>query len=200
MAVGGGFGCEELWLVEHVIVYVRARETHALIYLSLWKNSHVYMSPSNKYHTVFCAHEGEAERIWSSMVGLPPRTLFPFDFLFFFLIIFQFLQGGKAALLHSRNISMASLRLMGLANLLLLLNPVTAVMEYGYIGPTPTSFGLVGIQSMAPRPTRPPNMDENNGELRKRRLPDSIYSRIPKSWCAFVNGDTGEYEAHSLVL
>ncbi|MCJ1342838.1 hypothetical protein MMC31_001027 [Peltigera leucophlebia] len=85
---------------------------------------------------------------------------------------------------------MASLRLMGLANLLLLLNPVTAVMEYGYIGPTPTSFGLVGIQSMAPRPTRPPNMDENNGELRKRRLPDSIYSRIPKSWCAFVNGDT----------
>lgn len=98
------------------------------------------------------------------------------------------------------NIPMASMRLMGFTNLLLLFNLAAAAMGRGYIGPTPTSGDLVKIQiqSMAPRPTRLPSMDENTEELRKR-LPDSINSRIPKSWCAFVNGDFGKSEDHFLL-
>ena len=91
---------------------------------------------------------------------------------------------------------MASIHLIGFINLLLLINPATAAMAYGYIGPTSTTVGSVGIQIMAPRPTRPPSIDENIGELRKRRLPDSIYSRIPASWCGFVNGDFSKSETH----
>lgn len=133
------------------------------------------------------------------MAGLPPRTLSPFEFLVLFPL--AFLRAAKQPFFApSRKITMVPMRLMRLTNLLLLLNPAGAAMKYGYIGPTPTSFGLVGMQSMAPRPTRPPIMDENNGELRKRILPDSIYSLIPKSWCAFVNGDFGKSEAHILVV
>lgn len=95
---------------------------------------------------------------------------------------------------------MALIRLIGLTNLLLLLNLVAAAMEYGYLRPTPTSFGLVGIQSMAPRPTRPPSMDESNGELRKRGLPDSISSLVPKSWCAFIEGNFSKSEARFLAV
>lgn len=92
---------------------------------------------------------------------------------------------------------MASIPVMGFINLLLLFNPVAATVGYGFIRPTPTTVGLVEIQHMAPRPTRPPSMDEINVELRKRRLPDSIFSAIPKSWCAFLEGDFGKFEAHS---
>lgn len=92
---------------------------------------------------------------------------------------------------------MASIRVMGFMNLILLFNPVAATVEYGFIRPTPISLGLIGIQPMAPRPTRPPSIDEINGELRKRRLPDNIYSAIPDSWCAFLDGDFGKSEAHS---
>lgn len=93
------------------------------------------------------------------------------------------------------------MRLMGFTNLLLLFNLAAAAMGRGYIGPTPTSGDLVKIQiqSMAPRPTRSPSMNENIEELRKRRLPDSIYSRIPNSWCAFANGDFGKSEDHFLL-
>lgn len=95
---------------------------------------------------------------------------------------------------------MASTRLMGFTNLLLVFNLAAAAMGRGYIGPTPTSGDLVGIQiqSMAPRPTRPPSMDENTGELRKR-LPDSIYSPLPYSWCAFIDGDFGKSEDHFVL-
>lgn len=94
---------------------------------------------------------------------------------------------------------MASIRLTGFINLLLLFDPAAAAMKYGYIEPTATLVGLVGIQRMAPRPTRPPIIKESSGELRKRRLPDSIYSLIPKSWCGFIDGDFGKSEAHFLV-
>lgn len=76
--------------------------------------------------------------------------------------------------------------------LLLLFNSVAATLGDGFIRPTPTSVGLVGLLSMAPRPTRPPRIDEINGELRKRRIPDNIYCAIPNSWCAFLEGDFGE--------
>ncbi len=98
------------------------------------------------------------------------------------------------------SIAMASIRVMEFMNLLLLFNPVAATVEYGFIRPTQSSLGLVGIQPMAPRPTRPPSMDGVNGELRKRRLPDSIYSAIPDSWCAFIEGNFGKSEAHSPSL
>lgn len=94
---------------------------------------------------------------------------------------------------------MASIRNLVFMNLLLLFNLVVATLEYEFIGPTPTSVGLVGMQRMAPRPTRPPSMVEINGELRKRRLPDSILSIIPNSWCGFVEGYFGKSEAHFLV-
>lgn len=85
---------------------------------------------------------------------------------------------------------------MGFTNLLLVFNLGAAAMGRGYIGPTPTSGDLVGIQiqSMAPRPTRPPSMDENTGELRKR-----LTDGIPYSWCAFIEGDSGKSEDHFLL-
>lgn len=129
---------------------------------------------------------------WSFMAGLLTRLLFHFVLLFLLL----FLQNSKAALVCAMNIMMASMCLMRFTNLLLLFNLAAAAMGRGYIGPTPTSGDLVKIQiqSMAPRPTRSPSMDDNTEELRKRRLPDSIYSRIPKSWCAFANGNFGKSE------
>lgn len=143
------------------------------------------------------AHESEAERLWNSMTGLhtSPHPFLLFDFLFSFFSSSFFTAAKQPFLdLGISNITMASIRVKGWTNFLLLLNPVAAAMEYGYsTGHAPTSFGLVGIQSMAPRPTRPPSMDEINGELRKRRLPDSIYSLIPKSWCGFVNGDYSKF-------
>lgn len=56
----------------------------------------------------------------TELYGGPPSTLFPFNLLFLFL----FLQGSKAAISHHMNIKMVSIRLMGLTNLLLLLNYV----------------------------------------------------------------------------
>lgn len=94
---------------------------------------------------------------------------------------------------------MASIRNLVFRNLLLLFNLVAATLEYEFIGPTQTSVGLVGMQRMAPRPTRPPSMVEINGELRKRRLPDSIFSAIPNSWCGFIEGYFSKSEAHFLV-
>lgn len=133
---------------------------------------------------------------WSFIAGLLTCLLFHFVLLFLCL----FLQNSKAALGCFMNITMASISLMGFTNLLLLFNLGAAAMGRGYIGPTPTSGDLVGIQihSMAPRPTRPPSMDENTGELRKR-LTDGIYSSIPYSWCAFIHGDTGKSEDHFLL-
>lgn len=93
-------------------------------------------------------------------------------------------------------IAMASIRVIRFMDLLLLFNPVTATLGYGFIRPTRTSVGLVGIQPMAPHPTRPPSIDEINGELRKRQLP-TLYPYLPDSWCAFLEGDWGEPEVHS---
>lgn len=99
------------------------------------------------------------------------------------------------------NIAMVSRRVIGPISLLLLLlfNPAATTVGYGFIGPTPTSVGLIGIQRMAPRPTRPPRIDENNGELRKRTVPDSILSAIPPYWCGFIEGNFGKAEAHFLA-
>lgn len=158
------------------------------------KIPHVCMHPVSSNTN---AHESEAERLWNSMAGLhtSPHPFPPFDFLFSFFSSSFFTAAKQPFLVPGiSNITMASILVKGFANFLLLLNPVAAAMEYGYsTRHAPTSFGLVGIQSMAPRPTRPPSMDEINGELRKRRLPDSIYSLIPKSWCGFVNGDYSKF-------
>lgn len=110
---------------------------------------------------------------------------------------FLFPQCSKAVIVCSIIIVMASVRVMGFMNLLLLFNPVAATVGYGFIRPTPTLVGLVETQPMAPSTTRPPSVNEINVELRKRRLPDSILSAIPDSWCAFINGDSGKFEAHS---
>lgn len=132
-------------------------------------------------------------RSWTSITALPPRAVLHFVIHLSFL----FSQSSKAVIVCIISIAMASIRVMEFMNLLLLFNPVAATVEYGFIRPTQTSLTLVGIQPMAPRPTRPPSMDEVNGELRKRRLPDSIYSAIPRSWCAFIEGNFGKFEAHS---
>lgn len=131
---------------------------------------------------------------WSFIAGLLTCLLFHFVLLFLFL----FFQNSKAALGCFMNITMASISLMVFKNLLLVFNLAAAAMGRGYIGPTPTSGDLVGIQiqSMAPRPTRPPSMDENTRELRKR-LTNII--DIPYSWCAFIHGDTGKSEDHFLL-
>lgn len=132
-------------------------------------------------------------RSWTSITALPPRAVLHFGIHLSFL----FPQCSKAVIVCFIHIAMASIPVMGFINLLLLFNPVAATVGYGFIRPTPTSVGLVEIQPMVPRPTRPPSMDEINVELRKRRLPDSIFSALPKSWCAFIEGDTGKFEAHS---
>ena len=137
------------------------------------------------------------KELWSIIAG--PLTSLLSHFVLLFLILF--LQNSKAALDCPMNITMASKRLIGFTNLLLVFSLAAAVMGRGYIGPTPTSGDLVEIQiqNMAPRPTRPPSMDEITRELRKRRLPDSIFSLIPTSWCGLVDGDIGKFEDHFLL-
>lgn len=188
-------------------MYVQGRSCTQLSPLSVAFEKNSARMHASESHKVPFAHDGEAERSWITLADLPSRALFHSTFLLLFpflslslslSLLFRFLQNSKAAVICFLNVTMASIRLMGLINLLLLFNPAAAAMKHGYIGPTATSVGLVGIQRMAPRPTRPPSMEESTGELRKRRLPDSIYSLIPKAWCGFVDGDFGKSEAQSL--
>lgn len=78
--LGGGFGSsrtcvENVW--SFMCICVTCKKIHALIHLSPFeKNSH---TDNYSYHKIFCAYDvSEAERPWNSMLGLPPRTLFPF--------------------------------------------------------------------------------------------------------------------------
>lgn len=91
--------------------------------------------------------------------------------------LFSSEQQSSGVVVYPIVIAMASIRFI---NLLLFFNPLTATLGYGFI-----------------RPTRPPSMDEINGELRKRRLPENSHCAIPYSWCAFLEGDFGKSEVHS---
>lgn len=178
-----------------VRVHVYARKImHSVYRLQLWfldkiSSNKCVPAPQNP----LCSRQ----RGWKTRSWTLSRPYYPAMFSSLsFTYPFSFPQSSTAVVVCSMVIAMASIRVIRFMDLLLLFHPVAATLEYGFIRPTPTSVGLVGIQPMAPHPTRPPSMNEINGELRKRRLPDNIYSAIPKSWCAFLEGDWGEPEIH----